>query len=29
MRLLGKTLAETCFCQDSLNWFKPLMAETC
>ena len=22
-------LAETCFCQTSLNWFKPMMAETC
>jgi len=26
---LAKTLAETRFCQDGLNWFKPLMAETC
>jgi len=29
----GKNVAETCFCQDGLNWFKlrfkPLMAETC
>ena len=30
---VAETLVETCFCQDSLNWFKPrfkpVLAETC
>jgi len=27
--VLVKNLAETCFYQDALNQFKPLMAQTC
>ena len=26
---VAETLVETCFCQDGLNRFKPVLAETC